>query len=70
MTDKTAADALKTVPLSNNTVCCTIDNMGVDIIDQVVGKFNSCSFELQLDERQFLNRVDCICAILRHLGNE
>lgn len=41
MIDKTAADALKTVPLSNNTMCCRIDDMGIDIVDQVVGKLNS-----------------------------
>ncbi|XP_041075539.1 SCAN domain-containing protein 3-like [Polyodon spathula] len=51
MIDKKAADALKTVPLSNNTVCCRIDDMGIDIVDQVVEKLkHSGSFALQLDE--------------------
>ena len=38
MIDKTAADELKTVPLSNDTVCRRMDDMGVDIVDQVVKK--------------------------------
>lgn len=38
MIDKTAAVTLKTVPLSNNTVCHRIDDMGVDVVDQVVEK--------------------------------
>ncbi|XDV31945.1 hypothetical protein PO909_002862 [Leuciscus waleckii] len=31
MLDKKAADAIKTVPLSNDTVCCRIDDMSADI---------------------------------------
>lgn len=36
--DKTEVDALKTLQLSNNTVCRRIYDMGVDIVDQLVGK--------------------------------
>ena len=51
MIDKKAADVLKTVPLSNNTVCGRINDMGLDIIEQVVDRLKeSCTFALQLDE--------------------
>uniref|UniRef100_A0A3P9H253 HAT C-terminal dimerisation domain-containing protein n=1 Tax=Oryzias latipes TaxID=8090 RepID=A0A3P9H253_ORYLA len=47
MLDKKSADTFKTVPLSKETVCRTIDTMGTDIMEQVVGKlgdsFSSCS---------------------------
>uniref|UniRef100_A0A3P9J416 DUF4371 domain-containing protein n=1 Tax=Oryzias latipes TaxID=8090 RepID=A0A3P9J416_ORYLA len=49
MLDQKSADTVKTVPLSNDTVCRRIDIMGTDIIEQVVGKLGD-SFSLQLDE--------------------
>ena len=39
MLDKNAADKLKTVPLSNDTVSLRIERMGADIVEQVVRKF-------------------------------
>ena len=51
MIDKKAADVLKTVPLSKNTVCGRINDMGIDIIEQVADKLkDSGTFALQLDE--------------------
>ncbi|KAF7668943.1 hypothetical protein LDENG_00267450 [Lucifuga dentata] len=51
MLDKKAADALRTVPLSAATILRRINNMGEDVIDQVVEKLKSSgSFALQLDE--------------------
>ncbi len=49
--DKTAADKIKTVPLSNDTVSCRIDKMGTDIVEQLLDKLRAGeSFSLQLDE--------------------
>ncbi len=51
MVDKTAADKIKTVPLSNDTVSCRIDKMGTYIVEQLVDKLRAGeSFSLQLDE--------------------
>ncbi|KAJ8394211.1 hypothetical protein AAFF_G00047940 [Aldrovandia affinis] len=51
MADKKAADAIKTVPLSNDTVCRRIDEMAGDIVEQVVDKLKQAgSFAIQLDE--------------------
>ncbi|KAM4565907.1 SCAN domain-containing protein 3-like [Odontesthes bonariensis] len=36
MLDKNAAEKFKTVPLSNDSVCRRVENMGTDIVDQVV----------------------------------
>ncbi len=49
--DKTAADKIKTVPLSNDTVSRRIDKMRTDIVEQLVDKLRTGeSFSLQLDE--------------------
>lgn len=51
MLDKKAADAIKTVPLSNDTICRRVDDMAGDIIEQVVDKLKRAgSFAIQLDE--------------------
>ncbi len=51
MVDKTAADKIKTVPLSNDTVSCRIDKMGTDIVEQLLDKLRAGeSFSLHLDE--------------------
>ncbi|MBN3274306.1 F200B protein, partial [Polyodon spathula] len=65
--DKKAADALKTAPLSNNTVCCRIDDMGIDIVDQVVEKLkHSGSFALQLDESTDVRGEAQLIAFVRY----
>ncbi len=49
--DKTAADKIKTVPLSNDTFSHRIDKMRTDIVEQLVDKLRTGeSFSLQLDE--------------------
>ncbi len=51
MVDKTAADKIKTVLLSNDTVSCRIDKMGTYIVEQLLDKLRAGeSFSLQLDE--------------------
>ncbi len=51
MVDKTAADKIKTVPLSSDTVSRRIDKMGTDIVEQLLDKLRAGeSFSLQLDE--------------------
>lgn len=49
MLDKNAAQKLKTVPLSNDSICHRVDRMGKDTVKQVLGKLGN-SFSLQLDE--------------------
>lgn len=67
MIDKKAADALKTVPLSNNTVCRRIDDVAVDIVDQVVEKFKlSGSFAMQLDESTDVSGEAQLIAFVRY----
>ncbi len=49
--DKTAADKIKSVPLSNDTFSRRIDKMRNDIVEQLVDKLRTGeSFSLQLDE--------------------
>ncbi len=49
--DKTAADKIKTVPLSNDTFSRRIDKIRTDIVEQLVDKLRTGeSFSLQLDE--------------------
>ena len=51
MGDKKVASAIKSVPLSSDTVCRRVDEMAVDIVEQVVDKLKRAgSFAIQLDE--------------------
>ena len=50
MIGKSIAQKLKTVPLSNNTVCRGIDKILDDISDQLVAKMRGYEFSLQLYE--------------------
>ena len=45
-----AAEKLKLVPLSNNTVCRRIGDMALDIHDQLIDRMKEREFSLQLDE--------------------
>ena len=67
MLDKKAADALKTVPLSNNTVCRRIDDMATNIVEQVVNKMNRAGlFALQLDEMTDVSGEAQLLAFVRY----
>ena len=45
-----AAQEVKTVPLSNNTICRRIEKIADDINDQLVTNMRGNEFSLQLDE--------------------
>lgn len=66
MLDKKAADAIKTVPLSNDTVCRQIDDMSADILAQVVEKLKRADyFALQLDESTDVSGKSQLVAFVR-----
>ncbi|XP_055487049.1 zinc finger MYM-type protein 6-like [Leucoraja erinacea] len=69
MLDKNAAEKLKTVPLSNDSVCRRVDTMGTDIVEQVVGKLSD-SFSLQLDESTDVSGNAQLVAFLRYVDTD
>lgn len=69
MLDKKSADTLKTVPLSNDTVCRRIDQMATDIVEQVVGKLGD-SFSLQLDESTDVSGNAKLVAFVRYIETD
>ena len=50
MIGESAAQKLKAVPLSNNTISMRIDKISDDMNDQLVAKMLGNEFSLQLDE--------------------
>uniref|UniRef100_A0A671L6D2 DUF4371 domain-containing protein n=1 Tax=Sinocyclocheilus anshuiensis TaxID=1608454 RepID=A0A671L6D2_9TELE len=68
MVGKTAADKIKTVPLSIDTVSCRIDKMGTDIVEQLVDKLRAGeSFSLQLDESVDVSGQAQLVAYVRYV---
>ncbi len=68
MGDKTAADKIKTVPLSNDTFSRRIDKMRTDIVEQLVDKLRTGeSFSLQLDESVDVSGQVQMVAFARYL---
>lgn len=66
MLDKKAAKAIKTVPLSNDTVCHRIDDMAEDIVAKVVGNLKrTTSFALQLDDSTDITGESQLVAFVR-----
>lgn len=71
MIDKKAVDALKRVPLSNNTVSRRINDMSDNIIRQVVNKIKQAGeFVLQLDEMTDLSAAPGLRSLQRHVGHK
>ena len=65
MIDKKAADALRKVPLSNNTVTNQIGDMPVNVIGQVVNKIKQAGqFALQLVEMKDVSGVAQLLAFI------
>ena len=59
-----AAKKLKDVPLSNNTICQRIQDIGVDITDQLIFKLKDNKFAIQLDEATFgVHHAYLICYV-------
>lgn len=69
MLDKNAAEKLKTVPLSNDSVCRRIDTLGKDIVEQVVGKLGD-SFSLQLDESTDISGNAQLVGFVRYMDTD
>ena len=62
-----AAKKLKDVPLSNNTICQRIENMGVDITDQLICKLKVSEFAIQLDKATFGGHNAYLICYVRYL---
>ena len=62
-----AAKKLKDVPLSNNTICRRIKDMGVDITDQLICKLKDNEFVTQLDEATFGGHDAYLICYVRYL---
>lgn len=63
------AEKLKTVPLSNDSVCRRVDKMGEDIVEQVVGKLSG-SFSLQLDESTDISGNAQLVGFVRYIDTD
>ena len=50
MIGNSAAQELKTIPISNNTICKRIEKIADDVNDQLVTNLRGNEFSLQLDE--------------------
>lgn len=69
MLDKNAAEKFKTVPLSNDSVCCRVDKMGTDIVEQVVGNLSNY-FSLQLDDSTDVSGNAQLVSLVRYVDTD
>ena len=72
MIGESAAQKLKPVPLSNNTICRRIDKISEDIHDQLVAKMRGKKFSLQLDEAttSINNKDTYLICYVRFIDND
>ena len=72
MIGESAAEKLKPVPLSNNTICRRIDKISEDIHDQLVAKMRGNEFGLQLDEAttSISNKDAYLICYVRFIDND
>ena len=61
---------VKNMPLSNNTVCRRIDEMGEDVEEQLITKLRGCPFSLQLDESTICDSEALLLAYVRYVDKE
>ena len=67
MVGENAAKKLKDVPLSNNTICRRVEDMGVDISDQLICRLKDNEFAIQLHEATFGGRDAYLICYVRYL---
>ena len=68
MVDKKTANQIKSIPLSHQTVSRRINEMGTDIIDQVVNKVKaSNSFAIQIDESTDVSGQAQLISFVRYI---
>ena len=58
---------LKDIPLSNNTICRRIKDMGVDITDQLIFRLKDNEFAIQPDEATFGGHDAYLICYMRYL---
>ncbi len=61
---------VRDMPLSNNTVCSRIDDMGQDVEEQLIEKLKSRKFSLQMDESTFRDSEALLLAYVRYVDME
>ena len=70
MIGESAAQKLKPVPLSNNTISRIIDKILEDIHDQLVTKMRGNEFSLQLDEATTSHKDAYLICYVRFIDND
>ena len=61
-----AAQELKTVPLSNNIICKRIKKIADDINNQLVTNVHRNEFSLQIDDAQSVQAIKMLTSFAKH----
>ena len=61
------ASKLRTIPLSNDTVQRRIADISIDLMEQVVERYNSPTFAIQLNESTDISSEACGCMCVTFL---